>query len=89
MLRIAVVGAGVHSAGNHGASLRAYRDEHPGEVRIDENVSGTNVEFMVRVAQEDLGRVIGKKGRTAKSLRLVMSAAAVRRRKRVAVEFAE
>lgn len=62
---------------------------HPEEVKIEEEASGDDVRFSVQVAQDDLGRIIGKKGRTAKSLRQVMSAAATLKRQRVAVRFVE
>jgi hypothetical protein len=63
--------------------------EHPEAVRIKEESSGNAVQFQVEVAPGDLGRVIGKKGKTAKALRFVMSAAATRRRQHVAVKFLE
>ena len=43
--------------------------------------------FEVRVAEKDMGRVIGKQGRLAKSIRTLMKAAATREHKRVSVEF--
>jgi predicted RNA-binding protein YlqC (UPF0109 family) len=41
------------------------------------------------VAKEDLGRVIGKQGRTAKSLRIVLSAVAARTNRKVVLEIIE
>ena len=43
--------------------------------------------FEVKVAEKDMGRVIGKQGRLAKSIRTLMKAAATREHKRVSVEF--
>jgi len=43
----------------------------------------------LRVADEDLGRVIGKEGRTAKALRSILNAAAARRNQRVVLDIVE
>ena len=43
--------------------------------------------FELHVAQEDMGKVIGKQGRIAKALRTVVKAAATRENKRVTVEI--
>lgn len=43
----------------------------------------------LRVAEEDLGRVIGKEGRTAKALRAILHAAAARKNQRVVLEIVE
>jgi len=43
----------------------------------------------VRVAKEDLGRIIGKQGRTAKSIRMLLNAAASRTNRRVVLEIVE
>jgi predicted RNA-binding protein YlqC (UPF0109 family) len=43
----------------------------------------------LRVAEEDLGRVIGKEGRTAKALRAILNAAAARKNQRIALEIIE
>jgi len=63
--------------------------EHPEEVSVtadppnDENL----IVFHLHVAQDDMGRVIGKQGRIAKAIRTVMRAAANRKELRVAVEI--
>ncbi len=46
-----------------------------------------SVTFEVKVAQEDMGKVIGKQGRIAQSIRTVMKAVANKEHKKVAVEF--
>lgn len=51
---------------------------------VDENKSIT---FEVKVADGDMGKVIGKQGRLAKSIRTVMKAVAMKEQKRVSVEF--
>ena len=43
----------------------------------------------LRVAEEDLGKVIGKQGRTVRSIRTVLSAAGTKARKRVVLEILE
>ena len=45
--------------------------------------------FVVKVADKDMGKVIGKEGRVAKSVRTVMKAVAGKERKKVSIEFAE
>ncbi len=46
-----------------------------------------SVVFEVKVADSDMGKIIGKQGRLAKSIRTVMKAVATREQKRVSVEF--
>lgn len=63
--------------------------ENPDDVRVEEAEpaeDGTIV-FTLFVAEEDKGRVIGKQGRIAKSIRTVMRAAATRENKKVMVEI--
>ena len=56
-------------------------------VEITEKQDEKSVVFEVKVANEDMGRVIGKQGRLAKSIRTVMKAVAAREHKKVSVEF--
>lgn len=54
--------------------------DSPDEVNITEEQEGDKtIIFMLRVAEADLGKVIGKKGRTANALRVVMRAASAKR----------
>ena len=46
-----------------------------------------NVTFEMKVAKNDMGRIIGKQGRVAKSIRTVMKSVAVKDRKKVDIEF--
>lgn len=62
---------------------------HPEEVEIRETQGESGMVFELRVAQDDLGRIIGKQGRTAQSLRTILSAAASRANRRVALEIIE
>ncbi len=59
--------------------------DRPDDVRIDASSSDRGELLEVRVHPEDLGRVIGRGGRTAKALRTVMTALADGRRVRVDV----
>jgi predicted RNA-binding protein YlqC (UPF0109 family) len=43
--------------------------------------------FELRVAQSDIGKVIGKEGRTARSIRTILSAAGMKLKKRFTLEF--
>ena len=57
-------------------------------VEIKKVDSEKSITFEVKVAEEDMGRVIGRQGRTAKSIRTVMkSVAAKEGHKKVSVEF--
>lgn len=63
--------------------------EQPEAVRVDADEpdeEGTIV-YHLHVAENDMGRVIGKQGRIAKAIRLVMRAAATRLNRKVAVEI--
>lgn len=59
--------------------------DHPEEVHVDLRNSGRGDILEVRVHPEDLGRVIGRGGRTAQALRTVMNALAAGERIRVDV----
>ena len=56
-------------------------------VEITEKQDEKSVVFEVKVANEDMGRVIGKQGRLAKSIRTVAKSAGAREHKKVSVEF--
>ena len=56
-------------------------------VEIKELDGEKSVVFEVKVAEGDMGKIIGKQGRIAKSIRSVMKAVASREQKRVSVEF--
>ena len=62
--------------------------ERPEEVSVssEENENGVTV-YHLHVAEEDMGRVIGKQGRIAKAIRVVMRAAATRNDMKVMVEI--
>ena len=57
------------------------------EVKINEVQGEKSVVYEVKVAEEDMGKVIGKQGRLAKSIRTVVKAVASKEQKRVTIEF--
>jgi len=61
--------------------------EYPDEVEIDVDDSNDRIRLDVHVAQGDMGRVIGKRGRVAQAIRTVVRAAAVIDDVEVDVEF--
>ena len=63
--------------------------EHPDEVRVEEIDTDGDVVLEIRVAADDLGRVIGRSGRVANAIRTVAKAAAARQDRRVMVEILE
>jgi uncharacterized protein len=62
---------------------------HPDAVEVKETQSDTASILELKVAREDLGRIIGKQGRTAKSIRTILNAAASRTNRRVVLEIVE
>jgi predicted RNA-binding protein YlqC (UPF0109 family) len=67
---------------------KALVDE-PGEVKVAE-VEGERVTVIeLRVAQTDLGKVIGKQGRTARAMRTILNANATKLKKRAVLEIVE
>ncbi|MBR3002304.1 MAG: KH domain-containing protein [Clostridia bacterium] len=56
-------------------------------VEINEKVEEKNVTYEVKVAEKDMGKVIGKQGRLAKSIRTLIKAVANKEQKKVTVEF--
>ena len=61
----------------------------PDAVHVTENENDDSAVLELRVDKEDLGRVIGKQGRTAKSLRTILNAAASRANRKVVLEIVE
>ena len=61
--------------------------ENTEEVTITEKEEGKTIVFEVKVAEADMGKVIGRQGRVAKSIRTVMKSVAGKEHKKVAVEF--
>jgi uncharacterized protein len=63
--------------------------DKPDEVTIDEFDTDQGAVLELTVAREDLGKVIGKQGRTARAMRTVLSAASTKLRKRATLEILE
>ena len=61
--------------------------ENTEEVTITEKEEGKTIVFEVKVAEADMGKVIGRQGRLAKSIRTLMKAFASKEHKKVSVEF--
>ena len=60
--------------------------EDPDKVEVSGTESDSRVELEIRVAPEDMGKIIGRGGRTIRAIRTVTKAASVRVGKRVNVE---
>ena len=63
--------------------------EDKSAVIIEEKSDEKTISFEVKVADKDMGKVIGKEGKVAKSIRTVMKAVAGKERKKVSIEFVE
>lgn len=61
--------------------------DHPEAVVVEEKEEDRMTVFELHVAQEDMGKVIGKQGRIAKAIRSVVKAASAKTDKRVDVEI--
>jgi uncharacterized protein len=61
--------------------------DNPDDVQVIETESDKSVLLELRVAPDDMGKVIGKQGKIAKSIRTLTKAAAAKTGKRVAVEI--
>jgi len=63
--------------------------EHPEEVEVIETSNGSRVRVELKVNAEDMGRVIGKSGRVANSIRTLLRVAAERKGKQVTLDVLE
>ncbi|HAS74098.1 MAG TPA: KH domain-containing protein [Clostridiales bacterium UBA8960] len=63
--------------------------DHPDSVEVREIEGSQSVIIELKVAPEDMGKVIGKQGRIAKAIRTVVKAAATKENKRVVVEIVQ
>lgn len=61
--------------------------DNPDAVQVNEITGEQSIILELRVAPEDMGKVIGKQGRIAKAIRTVVKAAATKENKRVVVEI--
>jgi predicted RNA-binding protein YlqC (UPF0109 family) len=63
--------------------------DHPEEVSVSEVEGNQTSVLELKVAKEDLGKVIGKQGRTARAMRTILSAASAKIKKRTVLEIIE
>ena len=63
--------------------------DHPEEVSVSEVEGNQTTVLELKVAKEDLGKVIGKQGRTARAMRTILGAASAKIKKRTVLEIIE
>ncbi len=63
--------------------------DHPEQVSVHEIEGNQTSVLELKVAKEDLGKVIGKQGRTARAMRTILSAASAKVKKRTVLEIIE
>jgi len=63
--------------------------DDPASVHVNEVLGETTTVLELKVAKEDLGKVIGKQGRTAKAIRTILSATSAKVHKRAVLEIIE
>ncbi len=68
-------------------SVITHLVDNKDQVSIEEQIDGENITYKVTVAQEDMGRVIGKQGRVAKAIRTLMRSLGSKDKKRITIEF--
>jgi len=69
--------------------IASHLVDNPEKISLEQEEREDKVVFRLRVAEHDVGKVIGKKGRTAQSLRILLAAVAARQGKRAILEIAE
>ena len=63
--------------------------DKPDEVDLQEVIGEKTTVLELRVAKEDLGKVIGKQGKTARAMRTILNATATKLKKRLVLEIIE
>jgi len=63
--------------------------DKPGEVQVNEIAGERTVVFELRVGEGDMGKVIGRGGQTARSIRIILAATAAKQGKRFVLEILE
>ena len=63
--------------------------DNPDEVAIEEVVGNQATVLELKVAKEDLGKIIGKKGRTAQAIRTILNASFAKTKKRTILEIVD
>jgi predicted RNA-binding protein YlqC (UPF0109 family) len=69
--------------------IAKYLVDHPEAVEVKEVEGEKTTVYELRVGEGDLGKVIGRKGQTAKSIRTLLTAASAKRGKRAVLEILE
>ncbi len=69
--------------------IASHLVDSPEKIALEHEEREDKIVFRLRVAEADVGKVIGKKGRTAQSLRILLAAVAARQGKRAILEIAE
>jgi predicted RNA-binding protein YlqC (UPF0109 family) len=69
--------------------IAKYLVDHPEAVEVTEVEGEKTTVYELRVGDGDLGKVIGRKGQTAKSIRTLLTAASAKRGKRAVLEILE
>ncbi|NQT27458.1 KH domain-containing protein [candidate division KSB1 bacterium] len=69
--------------------IAKYLVDKPDQVNVSEVVGEKTTVYELRVGDGDLGKVIGRKGQTAKSIRTLLTAGAAKRGKRAVLEILE
>jgi predicted RNA-binding protein YlqC (UPF0109 family) len=69
--------------------IASHLVDQPEKIALEHEEREDKIVFRLRVAEPDIGKVIGKKGRTAQSLRILLAAVAARQGKRAILEIAE
>ncbi len=64
-----------------------YLVDSPDEISVSEIVGNNTTVFELSVGKDDLGKIIGKQGRTAQALRTLLSAVSAKQRKRAVLEI--
>lgn len=59
------------------------------QVKVIQNRRGSEINLQVHVAKEDMGRVIGKNGRVANAMRVLLNVTAVQQNRRVSMDIEE
>jgi len=63
--------------------------DNPDEIEIEEVLGNQATVLELKVAKEDLGKIIGKKGRTAQAIRTILNASSAKTKKRTILEIVD
>jgi hypothetical protein len=63
--------------------------DYPDQVEVSEKIDNSFIKIELKVADEDMGKVIGKQGKIAKAIRTVAKAAATKQNKKVVIEITQ